>query len=422
MSSSQPQPYSRKTILWICGLAVGSFVLAFVLTAFADDLGQPISAGPNTFSYSAVGHRGFLKFLQASGVEVSIRRTERLDSLDPALPLIVIEPKVSLSDNAGSPALGRLLDAATIREVPLVVVLPKWGYVINPGRPRWILDSAPIDPRGVRNVLTALEDRVGSIPETRLAASGTQECETAWGDPVTVSLSRGVVFQESDGLEPIVACSRGLLIARSENEYGEVTYIVSDPDILNNHGLGTAGHAGLIEGFFTGQLDTQRITLDETVHGFTRSNGLIAELFRFPLVLALVHGTMLLGLVVWAGVGRFGKPRPMEAPLGSGKYVLIDNTAKLLSVVGHTSQTLPRYFKQTVRGVAAHYFLPADLPTAKLLPRLEQIAKAREIDVDLQELHRLIDELAHGTRRHGDKAVKLALTLHRWRQGMMHVG
>ena len=81
------------------------------------------------------------------------------------------------------------------------------------------------------------------------------------------------------------------------------------------------------------------MVFDETIHGFNRTPGLLAEALRFPMVLAVLQGLLLLGLVLWAGMGRFGKPLPAAPGLAAGKEVLIGNTAKLLADGGHAADS-----------------------------------------------------------------------------------
>jgi hypothetical protein len=110
-----------------------------------------------------------------------------------------------------------------------------------------------------------------------------------------------------------------------------VLYLVADPDLCENHGLGTADHAALVHDLFVRELAAQEVIFDETIHGFARKPGLFAEAFRFPLVLATLQSLVLAGVVLWAGMGRFGKPLPPREALAGGPETLIDNTARLLS-------------------------------------------------------------------------------------------
>jgi hypothetical protein len=165
----------------------------------------------------------------------------------------------------------------------------------------------------------------------------------------------------------------------------------------------------------------ETILVDETIHGFTQTRGLLSELFRFPLVLLAAQGTLLLGMVLWSGMARFGKPRTPAEGLGSGKEILIENTAKLFGMTGHTAQTLPDYFRFTVREVAAHYFLSHNLPEDATLAKLKEIGDSRGVEFDPALMRRRARELARGGRHATEQALRFAARVYRWRTEMMHV-
>lgn len=220
------------------------------------------------------------------------------------------------------------------------------------------------------------------------------------------------------GLEPEVVCDGRLLVARHQpTEESPEVYLIADPDLLNNHGLGRGDNAALVVELLTHRLGAKGVVLDEVIHGFRRAPGLLAEALRFPLLLAVLQGLVLAGLLLWAGMGRFGKPLPAPRGPGDGKQVLIDNTARLLTHGGHSAESLARYVRQTVRALAAHFAFPPDLPEAEALARLQRLSGQRRLGMDLALLEAQVaaaptgEVAAHWT-------LSLAQDLHRWRQEM----
>jgi hypothetical protein len=142
-------------------------------------------------------------------------------------------------------------------------------------------------------------------------------------------------------------------------------------------------------------------------------------MFRFPLLPAVLQIFLLLGIVLWAGMGRFGKPLPAPGGLAAGKDVLIDNTATLLSHGGHAADSLARYHRQTVQSVAAAFFLPPGLPEREMQRRLEEVSRGRGSRIDLAALERQVERLGDGPKA-APRALRLAARLYRWRQEMMH--
>jgi hypothetical protein len=215
-----------------------------------------------------------------------------------------------------------------------------------------------------------------------------------------------------------VTCGKGLLIARHQHGPGQPEiYLISDPDVLNNHGLGDGDNAVLIYDFLTHRLGAKGVILDETIHGFSRAPGLLAEAFRFPLLLAVLQALVLTGVLLWAGMGRFGKPLPPPAGLGNGRQVLIESTARLLTYGGHGAESLSRYFHQTLRALASGLGLSSDAPDSEVLQRLQRISRERRLGMDLYTLQ---EQVRHppGGEVATDWALSIAQDLYRWRQEM----
>ena len=196
--------------------------------------------------------------------------------------------------------------------------------------------------------------------------------------------------------------------------------MIADPDLLNNHGLGRGDNASAVYRIFTGTLQAKGVVFDETIHGFNRTPGLIAESLRFPIVLTVLQGLVLLVLVLWAGMGRFGKPLPAVTGLAAGKEILIGNTAQMLTGGGHVADSASRYFQQTTRAVAAWYFLPPDLPEPQRLARLQTLSEGHGKRLSLAALEADLQRLPEG-RRGQDQAAWIAQRLYQWRVEMTNV-
>ena len=433
MRRAESEPYSRRTVTWLASIIGGSFALSILLTAYAEDLGDPTTAAPNSFSRSALGHHALATFLERSGVQLRVRRNERVDNLASGVPILVAEPidnRFLLPDGADededegeeqlSP-LRTLLEAADESRAPVVIVLPKWNGMPNPDRPRW-LKGVSRSSRAATRVLDDLEDHLGTVfalGEAHL--DGPTTCSSSWGDEVRVDLEHGALLETDPDIEPLLWCEAGVLIGSHLDDAGRETLVVADPDLFNTHGLGKADHALVAQKLLRDHFDAGQLVIDETIHGFTLEPGFLAELFRFPLVLAVAHALLVLALVVWAGLRRFGAPRREESALGGGKLVLIDNTAKLLSLSGNPAYALPAYFRGCVRDVAQHYHVPSELSRRQTIERLEELGEVRGHALGLRDIWERIERSKDSKRARRDTSVQLARQLHHWREGMLHV-
>lgn len=407
--------FSRRTLGWIVGVAATSLALALLLIVFGDDLeARRPTPHANTFSSSALGHKAAVEFLREMGLGVVSRQSPGGGGAGRRRPLVLAEPE------GRTPRIEALRDEALRRDAALVVVLPKWQGEPRKDKPEWIGDAGLLPEGTILGVVAALGDPALSKLALRRAGSGGLRCTSSWSSAdLRIETSPPQLLRPEPALEPVVRCGLGLLVARRKLAQGPEVYLISDPDILNNHGLGLGDNAALVYQLLAVQLEATGVVFDETIHGFNRTPGLMAELRRFPLVLAVLQGLVLAGMLVWAGVGRFGKPLPAGGGLEAGKEVLIDNTARLLAGGGHAADSLARYFRQVTRAVAATFFLPPDLPEPEMLARLQQIANGRRVGVDLASLAHRIQALPEGPRA-AERAARIARSLHDWRLEMTH--
>lgn len=412
--------FSRRALGWIIGSVAVSLLATVLLTVFGKDLDRRPAPWANSFSDSALGHRAVVDFLSRTGLGVVPNRSLSGGDIGPQRPLVLAEP------DPGGPGwdpehLRELTILARDRKAPLVLVLPKWrAGPPRKDKPGW-LEEVELRPEGeVLRAVAGLGDPDLKGLSLRLAP-GRLRCTASWdssSSAFTVSADPARLLEPSTNFERLVTCEGGVLVARrNATAEGPRIVLVADPDLLNNQGLGRADNAVLIHQLFARGLGARGAVFDETIHGFTRTPGLLNEALSFPLVLGVVQGLVLLGVVLWAGMGRFGKPLPAPAGLAAGKEILIDNTAKLLANGGYAADGVVRYFRQVTRAVAAHYFLPPDLPDGERIALLQKLTDARGIRMRLAELERTLLSLPAG-RRGEEQAVRYAGRLHDWRVEM----
>jgi hypothetical protein len=405
--------FSRRALGWIIGAVCVSFVAAVLLGIYGADLERRPDPGTNTFSHSALGHRALVDLLRSVGVGVVSRQSPAGGGIGPERPLIVAEPNLYRYPDR----LEILRREARDRGAALILVLPKWhaGGPLK-DKPEWLESVDLLPPGEAWRALAALEDpELREVLPRRLRTA--EGCAAPWG-PAAVDIAPVQVLPPGGGLEPVVACAGGLLVARRpRSATGPLVVLIADPDLLNNHGLGRGENAAVVVRLLTETVGASGAVFDETVHGFNRTPGLLAEALRFPMSLGVIQSFILLGIVLWAGMGRFGKPLPAPSGMAAGKEILIDNTAKLLAAGGDAADSLERYFRQTERAVAAHYFLPPDLPDGVRLARLQRLTDARGVRLNLARWEQGIGRLPGG-RRGGERAQKMAKRLHQWRVEM----
>ncbi len=397
---------------WLVGSSVLSFAAALVMGAFGEDFVEPETASPSTFSWSALGHRAAAELLEKEGIRVLVRQDPNGARGGPKTPVLLLEPDVEKMRAQGT-LLRHLVDDAWEAKAPLVVVLPKWRVGQESlGDPPWAETVTGVPLQEVNRTISEMGGEEW-LPRG-LVAHETEAgaCEAPFGD-VVVEVQRPVQLLQDlpEVWEPVVECENGTLLAVHRPSR---TFLVSDPDLFANHALARGDHAEILLDLLKEELRADSVIFDEAVHGFRRRMSLLAELMRPPLVVATLHGTLVLGLVLWAGMGRFGKAQPPAPVLGTGKQALIENTAQLLIHGGHTRDSLARYFRDTLRAVAAHHQISADLTEGQVVARLQTIADAKRLELRLSQVQGQISRSALSAER----ALRLAKTIHQWRTEM----
>jgi hypothetical protein len=222
-------------------------------------------------------------------------------------------------------------------------------------------------------VRTALQQITASAADpVRTAATGWRTARP-WPAPV---LTEPVQVLPADAVEErLVWCDQGVLIGRVDE-----IWVVSDPDLIENHGLSLSDNADLAVALLRELRRSGALMFDEMIHGHRRDPGFWQALGRFPLVLVPAHLLLLLAFTLWIARGRFGRPLAVPPAIEPGKAFLVDNIAALLRRGGEPGPSLRRYGRNRVRRAAELLHAPRALADDEcrrwLLRRLEPDRRA----------------------------------------------
>ncbi|MDQ3337707.1 MAG: DUF4350 domain-containing protein [Myxococcota bacterium] len=393
-------PFSRRTLAIIIVVAIVSLGAAVVLTVLGDDLDESApSAGADSYSVSAIGHRGLVDILAKLDIPVIKSRGDSSAKAKNGV-LLILEPTVS--DDASKQRLRDLAKAAP----RVIVVLPKWYGSAAVGD-KWIEEANMLPPSEVEDVLKTLDfdyttgiSRFGAGKDFR--GEDITKSPTIRHDPQLVDVG--------EHYEPLVSDPQGYaLLFRSEN-----VYVLSDPDVMNNHGLRIPENALFTVNLIEKLRNGGPVIIDEVVHGYAQQPSLMRTLFRFPLVLATLQVLICALLAIWAAMVRFGPTKAAAPPLAPGKDFLIQNTAALLKFGGHHADALRRYLMQSIAAVRHALHAPA-MPPNQMTSWLERVRLTRGGTISLVELERD----AH-TADTPQRTVEVADRVYRWRMEMIN--
>jgi hypothetical protein len=396
-----PPLIARRTLAWILLIGGGAFLGAMALLLFGTQ--EPKTVAPSAFSRSAIGHKAFAETLRRLGIPVLVSRYRSLDKGGQGSLLIVAEPSQDPGEGFGAlTALPQVL-----------VVLPKWQGRPAGDKPGWIESRAPVGVSAIERLLQKVAPGARlslGTGTTNFPAGGSFDGRVELQEPQTIA---------GGGLRAIIDSPQGMLVAERASGNRRL-WILADPDLISNTGLGLADNAAIAVGLVEALRPAGGpVVFDEVLHGFEEHPNLLRLAFELPFVTVTIAAAAAVLLLLWAGTGRFGAPQVSPPPLAAGKASLIGNAAGLL-ILGGAINTMPsRYLQMLAASVNAALNGPATATAAERLASLDRVAADRRLTRRLQPLQGRAGRLAGARRPDPRRALQLALAIHRWQREML---
>ena len=402
MSESSPPPvFRRRVLVWILPLAAGAFLLTLVLLPFHEDLAGGPASGPDGFSRSALGHNALLEVLGRWGYRVLVSRDASGTKVGVGDLLLLAEPQ----PGKNPVRIDQMIRRARARGARVLLVLPKWRGEPMSDKPEWLGELTLLPEDKVCGILKLAQLK----PDEEACIVRAPEGVPLLDPPGGVHLVQAQTLRAGQRpLDPILGTSDRLLIGATRDRG---LYVVADPDLINNAGLGKGANAARIRELLDAAVTTGAVVMDETIHGYGRSDSVWARLFEFPLVVFTLHVLGLAVFAIWAGFRRFGRPVPMPTRLARGKEVLMDNTARLLQQGRHSGYTTKRYLEMVLREVSSSWGAPREVRP------LAALAQRQGVTVDIIDVARRIRALPD-RRASEARALALARAAYQWRTEM----
>lgn len=331
---------TRAKIIIIAMVALGLF--AAIAQLLVDDEDSIISVSGDSYSRSGLGHKALLLLLREQGIPVQVNRHPHGRGIGKNDLLLVLEPHIPLNETK---RLSDLLEGK--RRV--LFALPKRTGMQSMRNPGWIFQSRLIDtPRVERVAEQVLEEPRVTRPNTPLKwKAGVHEHEP------TIESTQLLVASE---LEPIIETNDGVLLGELRSERPDASvqeglYLLSDPDLFNNHGLRRGENARLMLDIVEGLLPTEgTVYFDESLHGFGQVRSLVALMIAPPYLGVLILVVLVTALVSWMTLVPFGTPleagpgeRPAVREAMSGHQTLVENSGRLLVAGGYKRHLVEQY-------------------------------------------------------------------------------
>lgn len=421
MTPPDTAAFSSRTIALLIIVGVLAFAGAAYFMIFGSD-GR--TAAANSYSKSAIGHKAFLELLKRQDIPVIVSRSDSVNKTGDDSLLVIAEPLASeIADFGGIPKARRTL-----------LVLPKWHGLPATDRPGWVEQVALISNDVVEKVLwTALPD--GAVVRPSQAAAwnkvplatlyvfqpGQLENDLLWSRMRSRAAPTINALQliRSSRLTPIIASPNGILVGgfRSGNQW---IFVLSDPDLLSNHGIGEGENAAILLGLLAlFKPDSGHVVIDETMHGFHSDPNLWRKLFELPFIMPTILTMAAIIVLLWASASRFGAPLPAEGSSRKSEFGLIESAVDLLHQAGHGTEIAKRYPSVVLREVSQRLHAPRRLSEQARLTWIDRVGAARGVETTYSTLQAEVEAASSNRSTGGERTLRAVKRLHQWKQEML---
>lgn len=367
---------------------------------------------------SPIGTTGLSVWLETNEVRTdrSHRRTTLSDN-DVALRILPLydtdlnndaPPAATREERRRADSL-RDLDAhiydAKTTYAPTLVVLPKWRA--------GVLDLGLVDEQLLIPTfdLKYLRDDLG-VPDLRIVRPTDKFLTTTSG----ITLYAPQLFDRASvrgDCTPVLAIDAGVLIAECKIDNGLPQHFLSDPDLINNHGLALGQNAAValdaITGLIGGRsgtvyIDTSTdILLSEHPNARRevrpRTTEEMSRFLTYPFSLIWIGAGICFVVLLWRGLIRFGPPRRVDdGQIAASKTASIESKGYLLRLAGEDHALLHAYITDKMTAIGQDTMgRQVHLERPKLIKRLHVIAP--KITPDLEATLAAIDDMGAHTAK-----------------------
>ncbi len=400
MSATQPFMETRRLGILI-GVGIVAFACSLYLMLFAD---STESATQDTFSHSAVGHAALVETLQRLDIPVSVSRFKTLEKAGDSTLLVLAEPD-------GTPGSLDLVRQAR-GEHNVLLVLPKWVALPHPRRRDWIGDVRFAETDRIDAIFDKLEIEASIFRGTSFTASVNRIGEAPTLNQPQLLLSRD--------LAPLIAGTDGILLGEYAIDANTHIWILSDPDLIANGGIGKGSNAALVAAIIRSHLPKGgSVMIDETIHGFEQAPDMLRTAFEPPFITVSIAFALAALAAILAGISRLGAPRRDAAALAAGRETLLGNVAGLLDYAEGGQAIVARYPQLAIAEVAQKLRAPADLDEKGLIAWLDRRGQRLGLSLSASQLV-AESRLMAGRIDINRAAAMLGERVHQWKREILN--
>ena len=426
--------FKPMVVLSLVLIGIFSFAALLALSGYADDLRKDVSGKATASSRSAIGYAGYVQLLKDMDYEVSLEANLAPEGQQRwrKRPLRIY----TLVNAYQSKALKDLPKKET-----KLIVLPKWNTIRKLEKVGWVdkyrktptmkistlsrlLDNADID----LEITQAEQDESAETYKLRFANlipkknSNDEDSVEPALNYAAYTIESGVArlqsFEvpnegdKSEGNRPTVILSadeRPVLVRLPNSQ----TYLLSEPDLLNTHGIKTRSRARLAVNIIDVIADYEGLTpravdIDVSIHGLGGGRNIIKLMTQPPFLAATLCLLAACGIIAWQAFSRFGDAARREPDFAQGPVSLAKSAAEFMSISNRVEHMGPDYAQLTRQQVVRNMGLIGQSQDS-ITRIIEAREKQREINPSFAEL----------TTQNTTNLTDHARAMTRWKEEMM---
>ena len=257
------------------------------------------------------------------------------------------------------------------QRVPALVILPKWRTGLRlTGIAHPILS---IEPGRVRATLKKLTgDGTAELVPSQ-APFTDFNYDASDGDAFKARIYDAQMFR-SEVCTPIIGRQDAMLLAECplatpEGDALDSVLVLSDPDLMNNHGLRLGDNARIALDILQSEAGDGNIVIDYSRDVWLRDPYVepdrertwddLARFFGPPFLALWIGAAIVFALFLWRASVRYGAVRPESTELGAGKDIAVQARARLLRLSGQDGALARDYATARLAATAAQLFGPS---------------------------------------------------------------
>ncbi len=371
-------------------VGVGAFLTAIVLSSFEGQGRFIISAGNDSYSYSAVGHRALVEALTAAGAPIEIKQNRRPGDAGSDDVVLFLEPG---ADDLGGLDYGDdgVVAGADLWKLDIdavsVIALPKRFAVAHPANPRRVMSAPALDVTAPQALVDALFGGADAAPTLKRVDAATIELGHLSPGP---DLADAQLLPVDAFDRPLAWSDEGAVAGYLFRE-GRRVLLVTDPDVFANFMMDEENASG----FAARLIDTAasargRILVDEEIHGFGLDPNLVRAMLAPPFLQANLAVFVAALFAVWTGLVRVGPPLS-AAPrdLDTVDAPLMDASAELVVRAGDYTRIADRYAVGLLRRAATVLHVRDGRSDGELVQWASDVERSRGMALAFSDLRNM---------------------------------